>query len=205
MARVHVVEKNTKEQKCGRCQAVIPKGAGYRHATPGFRGHKIVRCMDPACAFRPSDLTTGKMSEVYSAQENAQDMVEGWDGEDAQEVTDALNECAESIRSVAQEYADAADAMGGAGEEMQSKADELESWADEIDSAADNWDDKPEDDEDEDEDEEPTPAAEGAEPAPAAEPAADKEKAKEEKAEALEAWRQSVRDAALEALGNCPC
>lgn len=33
MARVHHVEKNTKEQKCGRCQTVIAVGAGYRHAT----------------------------------------------------------------------------------------------------------------------------------------------------------------------------
>lgn len=48
MARVTHVEKARKDQgTCSKCGDAIPKGAPYRHASPGFRGSKIVRCMKP--------------------------------------------------------------------------------------------------------------------------------------------------------------
>ena len=88
--------------------------------------------MKPECAFRQSELTTSKMSEVYAAQEDASDEIpEATCVEDLRAI--AAN-YAERVREVAQEYADAADAMGGAGEEMQERADELENHADEVEN-----------------------------------------------------------------------
>lgn len=216
MARVHTIDKSRKSPgECGHCRKVIPAGEGYRYAQPGYRNRrKLIRCMAPACHFRQSELTNSKMSTVYAATENAEDTINGWDGEDADDIAEALRECAGEINDVASEYGDAAQAMGSAGDEMQEKADELESWAGDIESAADSLPDKPEPETDEDEGHDfeakpDTPAgtevlckhcdkpeadalhyAEGAE--------------KPEDTEQLDAWRQEVRDAALEAIGNCP-
>jgi chromosome segregation ATPase len=217
MARVHTVEKNRSTLKCGRCHATINPGDGYRYAQPGFRNrNKLVRCMKSSCAFRQSELTNSKMSTVYAAVETAEDAISGWDGEDvddAEDVAQALRDCAEQIREVAEEYATAAEAMQGAGEEMQEKADALEGWADEIESAADDLPSKPEDEDDEDEDEnekakavkEPTDDNEKAKAAAEAEAKKKAEEKKaEEQAEALDAWRDEVREAATGPLGNNP-
>lgn len=155
MARVIEVNKSMKPLTCGRCQADLPKGSAYRHATPGFRGTRLVRCMEFDCRFRQSELTTSKMVDVYAAQEDATDAVEGWAGsEGTDELESILQECADRAREVAQEYADAADAMGEAGAEMQERADEIESWCDALECV--EWPDLEEDDEPPTEDSEET-------------------------------------------------
>lgn len=131
MARVTTVSAARKDQgSCSKCGDPIPKGAAYRHASPGFRGGKIVRCMKPECSFRQSDLTTSKMATVYAAQESAEDDVN--QAEDADGLKAALEPLAEAAREVADEYREAAEAMGEAGYEMEEKADSLESYADEV-------------------------------------------------------------------------
>lgn len=209
MARVHEIGRSNKSPgKCGRCNQTIPKGAGYRYAQPGFRSsRKLIRCMQPGCRFRPSELTTGKMSQVYAATESAEDMILGWDGEDAEDIKAAMTDCAEAVRAVSEEYAEAAEAMGSAGEEMQEKADELGSWADDIDSAADNLPEKPGDDEDEellDKDEKKEKREHEAEFTGKTPKEDDSEKTDKEKSEALDDWRNEVREEASEAVGNCP-
>ncbi len=191
MARVEEVAHARKSPgACGRCGVEIKgrevvdgrpvPGDPYRHASPGFRGPKLVRCMKFECRFRASDLTTSKMASVYAAQESAHDsldeLLEG-DWTDTDEVQSILSSMADEVRDVGQEYTDAADAMGAAGEEMTEKADAIDSYADDLENIT--FDDPPEEDGDD----------------------ADKD---EEKAEALAeewtAWREGVIDAAREVI-----
>ncbi len=131
MAKITIVPKSAKDQgTCGRCGDPLPKGCAYRHATPGFRGRKIKRCMKPECGFRQSELTTSKMAEVYAAQEDAEDNLNP--ATCLEDIRQALDECADRCEEVANEYREAAEAMGGAGTEMEDKADEIESWCDEL-------------------------------------------------------------------------
>lgn len=150
MAKVSTVEHAYKDQgKCGRCGVEIKKGDPYRHASPGFRAPKKIRCMKPECRFRQSELTTSLLADVYAAQEDADDALDqvGLDFEDAEDVITILEECASAGREVAQAYTDAAEAMGSAGEEHQDRADMIESWCDDLDSPS--FDDAPDpDDED---------------------------------------------------------
>jgi hypothetical protein len=133
VARITVVGKAAKPAgPCGRCDKQIEKGDPYRHATPGFRGRRLVRCMEPACAIRQSELTTSKMAGVYAAQEDAEEALNDVDGAEA--IQQILSDCADACREVAGEYAEAAEAMGGAGEEMQERADEIESYCDELEN-----------------------------------------------------------------------
>lgn len=120
------------------------------------------------------------------------------------DVAEALRECAYEIQQVADEYSDAAEAMGGAGEEMREKADELESWANEIESVADDLPDKP----DEGHEFETEDVEEGQEGTTVTGlcTAEDCGKPKDDEVHKvdLDAWRQEVRDTALEPLGQCP-
>lgn len=140
MARQTLVENNRKEQTCGRCRKTIAKNEGYLYATPGFRGHKLIRCR--ACGFRSSELTTSKLSGVYAANEDIEDACEAFGKADlsskderASALDDlklAIENAADAIDEIAQEYDDAAEAMGGAGEEMREKSEECSSYADEL-------------------------------------------------------------------------
>lgn len=131
MARITNVNKAQKDQgPCGRCGEAVLRGQPYRHASPGFRARKLVRCMKPGCAFRPSDLTTSKMSEVYAAQEDAEDTISA--ATCLEDIEQALEDAAGRAEEVAQEYRDAAEALGGAGEENAERADEIDSWVQEL-------------------------------------------------------------------------
>lgn len=118
------------------------------------RGPKLVRCMKAACGFRQSDMTRGKMSGVYAAQEAAQDTIAEWDGEDIEDLKTALTDAAEAIREVASEYGESADNMeqafpGGSPtiDECREKQEELESWADELENTdLTEWDGADDDD-----------------------------------------------------------
>ncbi len=134
LARVKTVTKSLKPYECGKCKTELPKGSAYRHYKIGFRSRfRHIRCMEPVCTPKASELESSKLSGVYAAQEDALASVE--DASTLEEITGALESCAEAIREVATEYSDAAEAMGDAGYEMQEKADALESAADELESA----------------------------------------------------------------------
>lgn len=180
MARVSTVDKARKAQgQCGRCGKEIGVGDGYRHASPGFRGPKLIRCLGPSCYFRQSELTTSKLAQVYAAQESADEALDalGDDWTETDDVQSILEDVASEVRTVAEEYAEAADAMGDAGEENQERADELEGFADTLEGV--NFDDPPS-------------------------WSAGEEPSDEDVAEAWAEWREGVIDAAREEINNCP-
>lgn len=131
MARVTQVNAARKDQgRCSRCGDPIPKGAAYQHASPGFRGSKIVRCLKFECRFRTSDLTTSHLAQVYAAVEGAEDDLAALENPD--DVEGILEPVIEAAREVAEMYEEAAEAMGEAGYESQERADSLNAYADEL-------------------------------------------------------------------------
>jgi hypothetical protein len=150
MARVTTVPKCRKPQTCGKCGDTIPVGDGYRHATPGFRGRRLVRCMKADCRFRTSDLTTSNMQGAYAAQEGCEDDIALATCLD--DVEQALSAYADGLREVASLYEDASSNWGDNGnEEWDQKRDDLEAAADELDGF--DWNPGDDDDWTEDDDE----------------------------------------------------
>lgn len=134
MARITEVKKARKPQgNCSRCGDPIERGDPYRHASPGFHGGKIVRCMKAGCAFRASDLTTSKMAEVYAGFETAEEDIRA--ATTVEDVHVAFENLAEVISEVASEYRDAAEAMGDAGVENEERADTLDDLEQEVSNA----------------------------------------------------------------------
>lgn len=220
MPRVNYVTKARKDQgACGRCRKPIPVGAPYKYIE--FRyGGRHVRC--DSCTFRPSEMTQSKLSSALAAREDAEDAISEWDGEDIEDLRTALDDCATAIKDCGQEYRDSADTINQTAEgssvaaDCEEKADALEGWGDEIESAKDNL-------EDWDGDEEPEEPSEPEDHHPEcaslkdintkcdcdqAERAAahDEWEAKhEEWKTAHDEWVEAQREAAVEALGECPC
>lgn len=154
MARVNRVEKCRQSPgKCGGCGETIKKGEQYKWTKPRY-GSKKIRC--GKCNFRASDLTTSKMGQAYDAQESAIDAINSWDGQDIEDVKQALTDAAESIREVGEEYQSSADAIrdrfseSSTADDCEEKAQALEQWADDIESAADELPDKPDEVQEED-------------------------------------------------------
>lgn len=153
MARVTHVTRARGAYTCEKCGTAIPKGSPYIHATPGFRGRKKIRCTDPKCSFRTSDLCTSNMQTAYLAQEAFEDSIgECLTLDDVkqclQDYADGLNECAEMYEEASSNWA------GGSNEEWDEKVSMLQDAASELENF--DWD--PEegdtveaDDEDEDE------------------------------------------------------
>jgi DNA repair exonuclease SbcCD ATPase subunit len=160
MPRINSVKKARKEgNRCGRCGDAIEKGMPYRWIK--FRyGGRHVRCEKISCGFRSSELTSSdKLSRVYGAQEQVEDLCSGWDKESLEDLKSELEEPIQEIRDVGQEYQESADNIrehfseSEKADECEEKAQELEQWADELETAKDGVDDWPEDDEDEDDEE----------------------------------------------------
>ena len=140
MARPTIVKSSRKDRGNCRCGSPLAIGVGYR-AVSFFRGPTKVRCLAPACAFRPSELTQSKMSNALAAGEQVEDLIEGWDGTDLPSLQRDIESETENIREVAQEYRESADAIrevadNSIADDMEEKAEGLEEWADEIDAAA---------------------------------------------------------------------
>ena len=149
--RVSHVKKAQKDQgTCGGCGKQVVKGDAYKWAK-GRYGPRMVRC--DSCYFRQSDLTgSDKLSRAYAAQEDAEDRLSGWGGEDAEEARTILQELAEAVREVGEEYQESADNImeafpsgNSTSEECEEKASNLEDWASTCESAADDIEDFDED------------------------------------------------------------
>lgn len=86
---------------------------------------------------RPSQLTQSKMSGAYAAQEALEDALAA--ATCPNDITSALEACAEEIRSVAEEYEESLNNMpeslqeGPTGQDIQEKVDGLNEWADSFD------------------------------------------------------------------------
>lgn len=136
MARVHTVTNNRKQYRCSKCRQDIPVGAGYRHASPGFRSARIIRCLRPECMFRTSDLTTSHMATAWAAIEAAEDDMATGDydaatvEEDLQAVADT---CAEGVQEAVDAYEEAMDAWPNGNEQIQERLDIVEGFHSELD------------------------------------------------------------------------
>jgi len=215
MPRINTVSKARKDQgKCGHCGKELLKGTGYRWIQFRFGG-KRKRCLEPACRFRASDLTqSDKLGRVYSAQETAEDALEGLEPTDesfADDVKAALEEAATEIREVSEEYQESCDNIrehieeSPTADECEEKAEELGSWADELESyEADDFD--PSDHElPEKFDRDSVERDEGATDEQHEEKVAQAEDAYNDKwNEAREAWGEDVLSEAQDLLSQCP-
>jgi len=193
MPRINSVKKARKAQgKCGHCGKDIVVGDAYIWIKPRYGGKRI-RCTAAKCRFRASDLTgSDKLSRVYSAQENVEDFVNDWDGDegDVSALRDALEEAAEEIREVGQEYQESADNIrdsfseSSTADECEEKAQELEGWADEIESAMDELTDfEPDEDETKE---------------------ADDDEPRDSEGRTADEWREAMVEAAQGPLSDCP-
>lgn len=215
--RINRVKHSLTEHVCGKCSVKIRASRDEKKRVPNKRtgktewktvrilgdsyiwikfnrGPKKIRCAQPSCTFRASDMTTSdKLARAYGAQEQAEDEISTWGGTaddpaSTDDLKQALDTAAEEIREVAGEYGESADSLeqtftGGSPtiDECREKQENLESWADELESVSfEEWD--------EDAEHEPS----------------EDQTAEEAKTAAYEQWEQEQKDLAEEALGNCP-
>lgn len=101
MARVHRVDTSRKEHTCGRGGHIIPKGDGYFHSSPGYRGRRLVRCF--AHPFRMSELTTSLASEPMAAVEAFEDALDAIDPSD-ESALEELESAVEELRAEVENY-----------------------------------------------------------------------------------------------------
>lgn len=168
MAKINTVKRAAKDQgPCIRCGTEVRKGDSYRWIKKQYSPKRVL-CNNVTCSFRQSDMTGGRLGEVYAAQEAAQDTLDSWDteaeGADVSELHGALEELQSELERLADEYRESADNIrehfseSEKADECEEKADELDGWRDEIDNAIseiEEW--TPEDPDSDDEDEDPTP------------------------------------------------
>lgn len=130
MARVKRQDNSRIEHICGKGGHVIPKGASYYYASPGFRRRKpLIRCLDHP--FRPSELTTSARSGPLSAIEAFEDAAAaGFDS--MEDLEAAWDELGEALEEFAQEREQALDAW-------EHGNSQLEDLKDQADSAYQEW------------------------------------------------------------------
>lgn len=141
MPRTNYVKSARKAQgSCEVCGKPIEPRMAYQYIEPRY-GTRRVR--HTGCrSWRPSEVSSSKMTSVWAAQEAFADaQMSGFDT--VSDIAQAVTEVAEAARSVGEEYGESAqnieDGFGHEvpmSEELREKADSLESWADELDSAA---------------------------------------------------------------------
>lgn len=206
--KVTIVKHARKAAKCSRCGARIKPsrdekkkktvkgkrvtrvvrvlGDPYRWIKFKGRG-RTVRCMNSACGFRPSDMTTSdKLSRAYGAQEAAEDQIAAlsWDAAEADDLVAIRDDMVSELREVIDDYNASADSMESAFpngcptmEDCREKAEALEGWADNIEQ----W--EPQEWEPEDEDAEEPCNADG---------------------QTREEWGDAQAEALSELVGDCP-
>lgn len=128
MPRINHVKKARQDAgQCGSCSKPIKKGDSYYWLA--FRyGGKRTRCADPKCRFRRSDTTQSKLSEVYSAQEDAEAALAAWDRKDHEALVEIVTDCGDRVRGVVDEYEAAADEhpnLAGQTEEIRDQLSEI--------------------------------------------------------------------------------
>lgn len=130
MARVHFVKRSRKVQICSKTGHEIPVGSPYRHASPGFRGRRIVRCMDHP--FRPSDLTTGVRAEALVAIEAFESALEF--AESFEELESAWEELGSELEQFTQTREDALDAWPNGNSQLEELRDQAQEAQDAVQS-----------------------------------------------------------------------
>lgn len=143
MPRVHHVKKARKTQGSCSCGTEIKPGDPYKWIS-FMRGPRRVKCAN--CSFRASELTQGKIGELYGYQEDAYDHLQVWKPEkteaetaldDAKLVIETLHdnveqfrdECEESLSNMPEGLQE-----GDTGQLLQERIDECENWLSEMDN-----------------------------------------------------------------------
>ena len=157
--RINHVKKSRKAQgNCVVCGEPIDAGSAYKYVQE-YRGPK--RSAHEDCSFRSSHTTSGRLAEVYAAQESAQDelhdMVKATKTGvvSIENLTAVLENLRDEVQRLGEEYQEAADAIGEhfdgseQHQELEDAASELEDWASNIDDLISELGDGPEDDDDE--------------------------------------------------------
>jgi len=131
-------QKARKLYKCGKCGGEIKVGEDYYRIAQKWQPVRI-RCVK--CRPRPSELTTSdKLSRLYGAQENLQDILakqtlsSEWLSELAEAVEDAMN----TVEEVRDEYEESASNMeeyfpdSERVEEIREKSENCDEWYNEL-------------------------------------------------------------------------
>jgi len=139
MPKVNQVKKAQKE-KVGTCSCghSIVKGDSYKWIK--FRyGGKRFKCVN--CNFRSSELTQSKRGEFYAAQENAEDAIGAWDGEDGDALVSIIDDLKGEVESLRDECESSLDSMPENLQESSPSAETLreyiegaEEWEGELDN-----------------------------------------------------------------------
>ncbi len=145
MPAVHYVKHARKAHgECGKCGVKIRKRDPYKWWKFRYGGRRV-RCANPKCAPRGSDLTNSdKLSRCYSAGESIEDAIEDFKKDFAlDDLKSVMEDAANEIREVAEEYRESSQNMeDGLGheteqsQELSEKGDNLDGRADEIEQAA---------------------------------------------------------------------
>jgi len=124
MPRVNHVKKCRKSPgKCGRCGYKIRKGMPYLWWKFNF-GAKYVRCDQPCCKPKPSDLTR---SEFWGRIRDLE--AEGFGGETFEDLTDSRQKVLDELEALAEECEEKYNNMptslqsGPTGEQLQGRVD----------------------------------------------------------------------------------
>jgi hypothetical protein len=149
--RINTVNKSRKSPgRCCRCGRTIEAGEGYKWVQ-AYRSAK--RCFCLGCELRASDTTSGRLGEVYAAQEGAQDSLAEWDGQSIDDLRSLLETLQEELERIRDDYQEAADNMGEHFEgseqhtELESASEQLDDWASQVADCISELDDEDEDEE----------------------------------------------------------
>lgn len=195
--------------KCQKCGTEILPGQPYKWIEPKMRG-MMVRCT--SCPnWNVWEYSSSLSARIAEVQSNAADALAG-DFESADDLTSILGDIASEIRSLAEEKEEAASNMEeGFGHEtyqsaeIREQAEQLESWADEVENTdipeapttdevecEDEWHEEDEEDRDGD----VCPECGGDTPQLV--------EADDVEGGTIDDWREEARNAAQEAVDNCP-
>jgi hypothetical protein len=134
MPRVYTKTKNRGGKKlsysCSRCPEPILPGQTYHEWS--FRYGPKMRQHTQHGLPRRSQLTMSKMSGVYAAVEEVEDLISAEEFE-IEAAKSAMEDAASTIREVASEYEEAAEPFGYSGEN-QERYEALDGWADEFEN-----------------------------------------------------------------------
>lgn len=136
MARVNVVQKSRKEQRCGGCGRTIPVGSKYFYVD-FYSGRHAVRCAE--CGFKPYETTENPyLQELYQLKYDYNKRLEALDADtDDIDILSELSSDLENLRDEVQERFDNIPEQlqdGEAGSLLQERIDSIDGVLSDIDS-----------------------------------------------------------------------
>lgn len=126
-AKVHRAAKARKVWTCGKCGTTINVGEPVLSYSVGFRGREQRRCDKASCYPTRAERESSQVASVYDVVDNLD-----WMGATSMEdLTDLIEQAAESMREVAQEYEQSE--MYEKNPDLQERAEMLNAGADSLD------------------------------------------------------------------------